>query len=738
MLVPLFSATLFLTSGLLFAVEPLVAKGLLPSLGGGAAVWTTSVAFFQVALVVGYLYAHLLSARLPARAAAALHVALLAAIAWAFPLASPGGWGAPPAHQALWLFARLALTIGPPFVLLAATAPLLHAWLASTRHRGARDPYFLYAASNAGSLVALAAYPVLIEPLLGLGRQRRLWTVGLAVAVASLAVCAASTMRLAGRKPDATGPSPPSRHERAVAGASRWPARARWLVLAAVPSSLLLSVTTYVTTDLLALPLLWVTPLALYLATFIFAFSQRQLLPARRMLWLQPLLLVPLAAEMFVTTAGGAAILIPVHLLTFFVTALCCHQTLAGTRPSADRSTEFYLWIAMGGALGGLFNVFLAPVVFRSVVEYPLGLVAAALLRPRPAVDTPGARRRDLVLPLVLAALLAGGVSILQRTAAGMGPLRASIVLAVLLAGAGCAVYAFRTRPRRFGLGLAAMMASGAFYVQGASHIVLEARSFYAVHKVVEVNAWLRELSNGNTVHGAQDRRPELRHEPLTYYSRGGPIGDVMRVLAGDARRRRVGLVGLGVGTLAAYTAPGEHWTFFEIDPAVVEVARGSGLFTYLADAQGTVDVVLGDGRLSLAAAPDGSFGLLVLDAFSSDAVPAHLLTREALALYARKLAPGGLLAFHISNQYLSLEPVVAGGAAAEGLVGRAGWGDVTAAEAAEGISASAWVVLARDARDLGPLATEPRWRPLSRPGRGWSDDASSLWSALTFVATRR
>lgn len=738
MLVPLFSTTLFLSSGLLFVVEPLVAKGLLPWLGGGAAVWTTSVAFFQVALVVGYLYAHLLSARLAVRAGALLHVALLAAVACLFPLSSPGGWAAPPAHQALWLFARLAVTIGPPFVLLAATSPLLHAWLASTRHGGARDPYFLYAASNVGSLVALAAYPVLLEPLLGLGRQRHLWTVGLALAVAFLAACAASTLRLARGPADAAGAPVLPTGARGVPAPARWRERGRWLVLAAVPSSLLLSVTTYVTTDLLALPLLWVTPLALYLATFIFAFGQRQLFPARRMLWLQPLLLVPLAAEMFVTTAGGAAILIPVHLLTFFVTALCCHQTLAGSRPSADRSTEFYLWIAFGGALGGLFNVFLAPVLFRSVVEYPLGFVAAALLRPRPAVDTPGERRRDLVFPLGLAALLAGGVSILQRTAAGMSALCESIVLAVLLAGSGCAVYAFRMRPRRFGLGLAAMMASGAFYAQRASHIVLEARSFYAAHKVVEVSPWLRELSNGNTVHGAQDRRPARRHEPLTYYGRGGPIGDIMRLLAGDARRRRVGLVGLGVGTLAAYTAPGEHWTFFEIDPAVVEVARGSGLFTYLADAQGTVDVVLGDGRLSLAAVPDGSFGLLVLDAFSSDAVPAHLLTREALALYARKLAPGGLLAFHISNQYLSLEPVVAGGAAADGLVGRSRAGAVTAGEAAEGLSVSAWVVLARDARDLGPLATDPRWGPLSEAGRGWSDDASSLWSALTWVATHR
>jgi hypothetical protein len=730
-LVPLFATTLFLTSGLLFAVEPLVAKGLLPALGGGAVVWTTSVAFFQVALVVGYLYAHLLAARRPARAGAALHVLVLAAVAWLLPLGPLGSWAPPPGHQALWLFARLTVTIGPPFVLLAATAPLLQTWVASSRHGQARDPYFLYAASNTGSLVALCAYPVVIEPLVGLARQRHLWSGGMALAVAFVGACATSLRRLSPSGERAPQPRTGSLGDGVGLARPRWSERARWLALAVVPSSLLLSVTTYVTTDILALPLLWVIPLALYLTTFILAFSRRQLLPAKRMLWLQPLLLVPLAAEMFVTTAGGALVLIPVHLATFFVTALCCHQTLAASRPTAARSTEFYLWIAVGGALGGLFNVFLAPSLFRSVVEYPLGFVAAALLRPSPTLGGPGERRRDLALPVGLAALLTGGVWALGRASAHLGPRAESVALALLLAAAGCAVYSFRGRPRRFGLGLAAMMASGAFYVQGAAHIVLEARSFYAVHKVVRVGASMLKLANGNTVHGAQDLAPGRRREPLSYYSRSGPIGDVMNALAGRPQRRRVGLVGLGVGTLAAYAAPGEHWTFFEIDPAIVDIARDRGLFSYLADARGQVDIVLGDGRLSLGGVPDGTFGLLVLDAFSSDAVPAHLLTHEALALYARKLSPGGLLAFHLSNQYLSLVPVVAGAAALEGLIGMRGSGGVTAAEADQGICSSAWVVLAREARDLDPLAHDPRWSPLPREGQGWSDDTSSLWSAF-------
>ena len=340
-----------------------------------------------------------------------------------FPLRAPTGWVPPPAHQALWLFARLATTIGPPFILLAATAPLVQSWLAASGHRDARDPYFLYAASNAGSMLALLAYPIALEPFVGLARQRRLWTAGVALAVALLAACATAALRFARGAGELTvanriSPSVSPPVSQPFWRPVRWSERWRWLALAAVPSSLLLSVTSYVTTDLVALPLLWVIPLALYLLTFIVAFGNWRLFPARRMVWLQPMLLVPLTAEMFLTTEGSALVLIPIHAAVFFVTALVCHQTLAQSRPAADRSTEFYLWIAFGGALGGLFNVFLAPLLFRSLVEYPLGLVAAALLRPRsidasgPAdstgLDVAGARRRDVGAPLALLATLGG------------------------------------------------------------------------------------------------------------------------------------------------------------------------------------------------------------------------------------------------------------------------------------------------------------------------------------------
>jgi hypothetical protein len=748
-LIPLYAATSFLASALLFVLEPLLVKGLLPVLGGGSAVWTTAVAFFQLALLVGYLYAHLGPRWLGARRHAAVHVALLAAAALELPLAGPAGWVPPDAHPALWLFGRLALTIGPTFALLASSAPLVQRWLAETDHPHARDPYFLYAASNAGSLIALAAYPALLEPFLGLGVQRRVWTLGLAGAVVLLAASAAAMWRLAREQPagerrgsDETQSAPQSdrRNRPPTAGEGgsgaerRW-TRLRWLALSAVPSSLLLSVTSYMTTDVVALPLLWVLPLALYLATFVLAFGRRPI-PPRLALRAQPFLLLPVAAEMFLRTDAAALALVPLHALGFAVTALVCHQALAASRPPAERATEFYLVLAVGGALGGLFNVFVAPLVFRGLYEYPIGLAAAALLRPPPAPGAgngaPGTSWRDLGWPAGLAGILLLSVPGIRAAEARLGARAGLAALVLVLSVAGTAIYAFRSRPRRFGLALAALMAAGATYQKGGSRVLYSARSFYGAHKVLFDPPTVHRLAHGNTTHGAQDLSPTRRREPLTYYHRTGPIGGVLAAWQGRPERRRVGVVGLGAGSLAAYAAPGERWTFFEIDPVVVDIARDRGLFTFLADAPAAVDVRLGDARLSLGRVSDGELGILVLDAFTSDAVPAHLLTREALALDLRKLAPGGVIAVHLSNRYLDLEPVVAGGAAALGAVGLVRFDSPTEAEARTGKTASLWMVLARSTADLAPLAGDRRWRRPRIDGHsGWTDDASDLWRAL-------
>ncbi|HVT07371.1 MAG TPA: fused MFS/spermidine synthase [Polyangia bacterium] len=718
----LFAAGAFVSAALLFLLEPVVAKGLLPVLGGGAVVWTTAAAFFQVALVGGYLYGQLLAR--PGRWRAAVHLGLLAVAGVAFPLRGPLDWSAPARHQAVWLFGQLARTAGPPFVLLAATAPLIQSWFASPRQEQ-REPYLLYAASNAGSLAALLAYPVILEPWTGLALQRRLWTWGYALDVALLAACAwSSRARQASSWPSQPAPASP---------APGWRRRAWWGLLAAVPSSLLLAVTSYMTTDLVALPLLWVMPLGLYLLTFVFAFGGRARVGMARLLWIQALLAVPVAAEMAVTRHGSAQLLIPVHAALFFVSALVCHRRLADSRPPPAHAATFYVCIAVGGAAGALFNVFLAPALFHSLAEYPLGLIAAVLLRP--AIEPPRqawSRRLDLALPAAVAAALLVSFAALQRIWAG--PRAQLLGLGVVLAAAGAAVYAFRFRPLRFGLGVAAIIGCGALYGVGSDPVVTSRRSFYAVHRVTREGAILK-LASGNTLHGAQDTAAGRSREPLTYYHRASPIGDVMSAWAGRPQLRDVAVVGLGAGALAAYAAPGSRWTFFEIDPAVVQLAGDSGPFTYLRDARarldGAVDVVLGDGRLSLAAQPDGRFGLIVLDAFSSDAIPVHLLTREALALDARKLAPGGLLAIHLSNRYLVLDSVVGAAASAAGLTGLERSADVTPEQGSEGKSGSIWAVLARSAVDLAPLRARLGWRSLPAAAKAWTDDASSLWPVL-------
>ena len=731
-LVPLYAATMFLAATLLFVLEPLSAKALLPILGGGAAVWITAVAFFQVALLAGYAYAHFGPAWLGTRRHALLHIGLCVLVVLVAPVRPPTGWIAPAQHQSAWLFARLALSIGPAFVLLAATAPLVQRWLASTSHRHADDPFFLYAASNAGSMLALLAYPVLLEPLFGLERQRRLWNETLGVVIVLLAACAAWAARHARGAPAGAALAGAAATPVPASSPISWRTRARWLALAAVPSSLLLSLTTYVTTDLMAMPLLWVIPLALYLATFIIAFGRRAP-AARRVALVQPFLLLPLAVEMFLGASNAVWQLIPVHVAAFFVTALVCHQQLAESRPAGEQSTDFYLWVAAGGALGGLFNVFLAPLLFNGVTEYPLGLVVAAFLRPREGAGDARSRRArllDVAVPALLAAVLLAGSLAAHALGARLGGRATLGGLGVLLLVSGVVGYATRARPLRFGLALGAIMLVGAHHGAAGSTVLYETRSFYAVHKVAQDPPALRYLVHGNTLHGVQDLTPERRRQPMAYFHKAGPIGGVMAAFAGWPQTKRVGVAGLGVGTLAAYVAPGEHWTFFEIDPAVVDIARDRGLFTYLGDAEGKIDYQLGDARLTLAEVPDGSFGMLILDAFSSDSVPAHLLTREALELYVRKLAPRGLLAFQLSNRYLDLEPVVAGSAAALGLTALARYDRATDAEKQAGKSSSFWVVVARAPVDLAPVAKDPRWHP-ARVGPGWTDDASNLWRAF-------
>jgi len=715
---PLFAATLFVSALLLFWVQPLFSRMVLPALGGSPAVWNTAMVFFQSALLAGYLYAHLVSRWLSLRRQVALHLAFLAVAALTLPIAIGPDW-TPPTEgtPVLWLIALLAWCLGLPFLVVSSTAPLLQKWFAASGHPAGGDPYFLYGASNLGSMLALLGYPLLLEPFLTIDRQNEGWALGYAGLAVLVAICGLAVWRQA--------PARTMSYDPAAMPAERigWGRRLRWLALAFAPSSLMLAVTAHIATDLGSVPLLWVVPLALYLLTFVIVFARRPVLEHAWMVKAQPFIVIPLA--LLFTQSAAFLLLVPLHLAAFFVTAMVCHGELARRRPSTRHLTEFYLWMAFGGMLGGVFNALLAPSAFDWVLEYPIALVVACLLRPALGRQ-PSGLLANVGLPLLVVLLM-----LVQAQGQGLGlPQLGAAGGLVLLVPVAMLLYSFAARPLRFGLGMAAVL--GVTLLAGEpSQVEARARSFFGVYTIKHDPAGYRFLVHGTTVHGAQHTDPATRREPLTYYHQDGPLGQIFAALA-DRPPRTVGAVGLGIGTVACYRRPGDDWTFFEIDPLIERIARDPRYFHYLQDCAPEAPVVLGDARRSLRAQPRGQYDLLILDAFSSDAIPMHLLTREAFALYLENLAPGGLIALHVSNRNLDLGPVVATLVADAGLVGRAQT-QVPPLEAQRAYrNAASWVVVTRSEADLGALAADPRWRPLTAAAAApWTDDFSNLVGAL-------
>ena len=712
----LFSATLGVGAALLFCVQPMIARMVLPQLGGAPAVWNTCMVFFQAALLAGYACAHASTARLGHRGQAALHTGLIAAALVALPVAiGPDAAGTLTAGSAPapWLLAVLMKAVGLPFFVVATTAPLLQRWFARTGHPAAADPYFLYAASNAGSMLALLAYPLAIEPTLTLAAQSRYWSVGYGLLAVLTIACAAAS-----RRPSAMETPPDEGAARP--GVGRW---VRWAALGFVPSSLMLGVTTFLTTEIAAIPLLWVVPLAIYLLTFILVFARRPPVSHERMLRLLPLL-----ATCLVVVIGLGATQpgwIGLHLLTFFVAAMACHGELARLRPPVRDLTAFYLAMAAGGVLGGAFNALIAPVLFDRVAEYPLALILACLASPT--------RRRSLGVAWPMAVGLAT-VVLAAASPSGPAPRPGEFGAKFVLGLAAFACYALAARPIRFAAAIGAVLAIGGLSTGKGGPVVYRSRSFFGVLKVVRVqtpDGEARQLVHGRTLHGEQRLAPGLRCEPLTYFTRSGPCGDVFAAYRSRPAAPGVAIVGLGAGSLACYAEPGQRWTFFEIDPDVARVAADPRYFTFLRDCRaGPPAVVMGDARLRLRDAPDRGYGLIVMDAFSGDAVPVHLLTREALRLYRAKLAPGGLIAVQITNHSIDFAPVLAAQAADAGMSCRirSHW-DIAPADARRGTYPSRWAVLADHKSDLGPLSADPRWvAPPARPGQGvWRDDFSNL-----------
>jgi hypothetical protein len=764
----LFAATLFVSAALLFWVEPMVAKMLLPLLGGAPAVWNTCLLFFQTTLLAGYAYTLAATKRLTLKQQIIFQCALLALAGTGLPIAlSTATVNHVPTegNPAFWLITHLALIVGLPFFVLATTGPLLQHWFAATRHTHARDPYFLYAASNAGSLIALIAYPALLEPHFTLPRQSLLWTIGYTFLIVLIIFCtlalararnqhatAAHTEEQSTDNPATTNKEPISDnkyqittdHERRTTDDHlSLRRRLRWLALAFVPSSLMLGTTTFISTDIAALPLLWVIPLALYLLTLILAFARRQVFSTRLLAFVMPGLTLLLVLVYLSGAAQPFAVILSLHLLYLFFAALTCHTLLAADRPTAAHLAEFYLWLATGGALGGLFNALVAPAVFNSVLEYPLAIILACLLLPRtdkqrtPAQETTQAwpdelaqpkpqraRSFDLIMPLGIGALTGLLFFIADRYISDY------VQTLALAAGVPLLIsYQFRRRPLRFALALAAVMLATGLHTQLNTRMLYTARNFFGVLRVThDTDPDEHRLYNGSTLHGRQYTDLLRQCEPLSYYHREGPLGQVFAAYQARPAAPDVAIVGLGTGATAAYARADERWTFYEINPEVVGVARAPEYFTYLVNcAHAPVSVTLGDARLQLAHAPAHAYGLIVLDAFSSDAIPVHLMTAQALDLYLAKLAPNGLIVFHISNRSLDLHPVVADLAQSRALTCVAR--DDTQPDQTAGKEASQWAVCAGRPEDLNNLTSDPRWYTLNGDPRRhvWTDDFSNI-----------
>ncbi len=724
LLLAVYTAAIFVSAALLFAVQPLFAKMVLPKLGGTPAVWSVAMVFFQAMLLAGYAYAHALTKFVPGRVSVGVHLAVMMVAAFALPLGIAANWGRPPGSgQEFWLLGLFLVSIGLPFFALSANGPLLQAWFARTGHPQAKDPYFLYAASNVGSFLALLAYPFAIEPFTRLSQQTTGWTVGFYALIVLIAFCGALLLRSRDELPDIASDDGVKPAFRDVV---------IWVALAAVPSALLIAITAHISTDVAAAPFLWVVPLALYLATFVIAFQSRPILPHRFVTFIAPIAVILLVVSLALGAADQIVVLIALNLVGFFVLALMCHGELARRRPPARYLTTFYLCLSLGGVIGGIFAGLVAQQLFSWVAEYPLLIIAAALCRPG-LVWPP--QKRELAF---LAAVAAGAAFAFYAAHVWRTELTESAfnlwVAALLVLAFGFSQYV---------LTFAGIIAASLMFVvlfgadAGKKDFV---RSFFGVHKVMESDGGqFRILKHGTIEHGAQRIRDEHgrpitgRPQPITYYHDASPMAQGIAA----ARQKRggpvnVAVVGLGTGTLACQMKPGDQLTYYEIDPSVVRIAKDPKRFTFLTECAPDAKIVIGDARLTLTDSPDGQYDILIVDAFSSDAIPTHLLTREAMAMFKDKIKPDGMILMHISNKHMTLAPVVAGVAEANDLVSRVNDSD-EGYDDDNHMFGSLVVAVARKDEDFGELARKGTWveQEPDEDERVWTDDYSNVIGAI-------
>lgn len=847
---PVFALALFSSAALIFVLQPLFARMVTPMLGGSPQVWNTSMAFFQAALLLGYLYAHLLARVKDLRIQAGVHILVLLVAWFVLPVHVTTALGPPTSdHPALWLVGVLALSVGAPFAAASATAPLLQSWYARSGRADANDPYYLYAASNLGSFGGLLAYPALIEPLLGAQEQSVAWSAAYVVVGAMIALAAVMVLNANGEgpKPLAHTAAPPS-----------WRERGYWVAAAAVPSAMSLGVTLYISTDVASAPMLWVIPLALYLLTFVLAFMKGSEKLEGATLLIHPVALALMIASYY--AAGSWVLSASLILAGFFFSALICHLAVSRSRPSADRLTEFYLFVSLGGVLGGAFAAFIAPLIFNNVYEFPLAMAAACLFRPRTGTDMPRLSDAALaaavtagVLSLLLvrvqplesiiilgalgaaAAMIAAGwgddsrpapyryallgigavhsiiviwiafniSSTISRTPveggeqlAVMAPwswlllissflvlslavhgtiqtrrdnkrlsdfafgvvIPSSILLIMLVIGGErmartesltimgllfCGLAIFLNRGHPITLAAIVTIAFGLIFMEDArgGRIIHQERTFFGVLRTrqYEVNdpqvPPLRVLLHGTTLHGAQMIGPEFSRQPLTYYHPRTALGEAIVAGLSMHEHSRLALIGLGTGSTACLMRPDDQLTIYEIDPEVVRLAARPGEeFTFVQQCQPNANVVIGDARLQIANAPDGAYDVIVVDAFSSDAIPAHLLTREAIALYLSKVSENGIVILHLSNRNLALVSEAA--RVVHDLNAPAIYRATPAFNlppaVVYGATAASAMIVARNPQTIAAIPTTNNWRVFEAPpGRPWTDDYINMPRAL-------
>jgi len=728
-----YTAAIFLSALLLFSVQPLFTKMVLPRLGGSPAVWSVAMVFFQSLLLAGYAYAHLLMRIRNRVIPVVLHLMLLLVALLTLPLSISSSFGeAPNSAYAFWLLGLFAVSIGLPFFALAANNPLLQAWFVRTGHPAGPDPYFLYASSNIGSFLALLSYPVLLEPIFTLRTQDLMWTAGYGLLIVLIAGCGALLLRspqlmAADRQTEDTPAPPPG-----------WMLRARWIFLAAVPSGLLIAVTAHISTDVAAAPLLWVLPLSLYLLTWVLVFQSRPLFPHKWMLMAQPLAIAGVVALLAIGGEQNLLLTLGGHQLCFFVIAMACHGELARTRPAAKYLTGFYVALSFGGMLGGLFAGLIAPYAFSWVAEYPILLALAALCRPDGRKERlPRWSRWYWPFLAVLAVVLIAPVYSTSAVRVWLGDHRVWAAGSIGVLAALLALALNASRRKIFATVVVALVLIRAYPADDGR--VETVRSFFGVHKIlVTPDGQYHVLMHGTTIHGAQkfqndDGSPvQGRPEPISYYHEDGGIGQAITAI----RERKgaplkVAVIGVGAGTLTCASEPGESWKFFEIDQTMVDTARDPRYFTYIRNCAPNFKPVIGDARLTFAKEPDGTYDLIIVDAYSSDAIPIHLATEEAMKIYKDKLAPQGAVVMHVSNRHLELESVVVGIADANDL--KSWVYDEDTGRDNEYIFPTDVVVSVREEADVGKLAASEQWvetEPTENQ-RVWTDDHSNILGAV-------